>query len=101
MQNKGFVKVIAILLALVCVYYLSFSAVSRKYENAAQTYAQGDNAKYNAFMDSVSNEKALDGYFFGYTVKECREKELGLGLDLKGGMNVVMEVSVPESSRNP
>ena len=99
MQNKGFVKVIAILLALVCVYYLSFSAVSRKYENAAQTYAQGDNAKYNAFMDSVSNEKALDGYFFGYTVKECREKELGLGLDLKGGMNVVMEVSVPDILR--
>ena len=96
MQNKGFVKVFTVLLALVCIYYLSFSLVSNYYENKAEDYAQGDNVKYNAFLDSVSKEKPLDGWYFGYTVKEVREQELSLGLDLKGGMNVVMEVSVPD-----
>lgn len=96
MQNKGFVKVIATLLALVCIYYLSFSIISHSYESKAEAYAQGSNAKYSAFLDSVSTEPVLGGYFFGYNVKDCRERELSLGLDLKGGMNVVMEVSVPD-----
>ncbi len=96
MQNKGFVKVIATLLALVCIYYLSFSIISHSYESKAEAYAQGSNAKYSAFLDSVSTEKVWGGYFFGYNVKDCRERELSLGLDLKGGMNVVMEVSVPD-----
>lgn len=96
MQNKGFVKVIAFFLALTCIYYLSFSIISHNYESKAEAYAQGSNAKYNAFLDSVSTEKVWNGWFFGYTAKECRERELGLGLDLKGGMNVVMEVSVPD-----
>ncbi len=96
MQNKGFVKVFTVLLTLICIYYLSFTVISQHYENAAEKYAQGNNAKYNAFLDSVAQEKPLNGFFFGYTVKECREQELSLGLDLKGGMNVVMEVSVPD-----
>lgn len=96
MQNKGFIKFITALLALVCIYYLSFSIISHNYESKAEAYAQGSNAKYNAFLDSVSSEKVWNGYFFGYTVKDCRERELSLGLDLKGGMNVVMEVSVPD-----
>lgn len=96
MQNKGFLKVFTVLLALVCIYYLSFSIISSNYESKAEEYAKGNNVKYNAFLDSVAKEKPLNGWFFGHTVKECREKELGMGLDLKGGMNVVMEVSVPD-----
>lgn len=97
MLHKGLVKTITLALALVCVFYLSFSFISNKYEKKAEAYAEGSNAKYNAFLDSVSKEKT---FLFGYTVQECREREIGLGLDLKGGMNVVMEVSVPDILKN-
>ncbi len=91
-QNKGFIKVVAVALILVCAFYLSFSFVTNSYEKKAQAYAQGDNAKYKHFMDSV----LTDTVFLNYTLKECREKEMNLGLDLKGGMNVVLEISVPD-----
>jgi len=92
MQNKGFVKVFAILLTLVCVFYLSFSFVTRYHMNKAAEDPKGA-AHY---LDSIQNEKVWWG---SYTLKQCREMEIGLGLDLKGGMNVILEVSVPDVVR--
>ena len=89
MQNKGFVKVFAVLLTLVCLFYLSFSFVTRHHMNKAAEDPKGE-AHY---LDSVQNEKVWLG---AYTLKQCREMEIGLGLDLKGGMNVILEVSVPD-----
>ena len=89
MQNKGFVKVFAVLLTLVCLFYLSFSFVTRHHMSKAAEDPQGE-AHY---LDSVQNEKVWLG---AYTLKQCREMEIGLGLDLKGGMNVILEVSVPD-----
>jgi SecD/SecF fusion protein len=86
---------LAVLLALVSAFYLSFSVVTNHYDNKAVEYAQGDDAKEYQYLDSIAGEKV----WFGYTLKECREKEINLGLDLKGGMNVTMEVSVPEIIR--
>jgi len=91
MQNKGFVKVFAVLLTLVCLFYLSFSLVTRYYADKAVEYAKGDADKEAQYLDSISNEKVWLG---NYTYKQCRDMEIGLGLDLKGGMNVVLEVSV-------
>lgn len=111
MQNKGFIKVFAVLLALVCLYYLSFTFVTRHYYNEADKYAKGimgtdlinsDNDKeytslYNHYLnDSLANQKV----WLGYTLKESREKEINLGLDLRGGMNVIMEISVPDILKN-
>ena len=95
MQNKGLVITLAACLALVSAFYLSFSFVTNSYDKKAAEYAQGDAAKEYQYLDSVAGEKV----WFGYTLKECREKELNLGLDLKGGMNVTMEVSVPDIIR--
>ncbi len=89
MQNKGFVKVFAVLLTLVCVFYLSFSFVTRHHMNRAAQDPKGE----KHYMDSIENEKVYLGV---YTLKQCREMEIGLGLDLKGGMNVILEVSVPD-----
>ena len=89
MQNKGFVKVFAVLLTLVCVFYLSFSFVTRHHMSLAAQDPKGE-AHY---IDSMQNEKVYLGV---YTLKQCREMEIGLGLDLKGGMNVILEVSVPD-----
>ena len=93
MQNKGFVKVIAV---LICLFYLSFSFVTNKYEKKAeQLTAQGKDGA--AYLDSMRSEKV---YLNWKTLKECEELQIGLGLDLKGGMNVVLEVSVPDVVRN-
>ena len=89
MQNKGFVKIIAVLLTLVCVFYLSFTFVVRHHEKKALNYAGGE----SAYLDSIMNEKVYLGI---YDFKTCRELGIGLGLDLKGGMNVILEVSVPD-----
>ena len=89
MQNKGFVKVFAVLLALVCVFYLSFSFVTRHHMNLAAQDPKGE----THYLDSMQNEKVWLG---SYTLKQCREMEIGLGLDLKGGMNVILEVSIPD-----
>lgn len=94
MQNKGFVKVFAVLLTLICVFYLSFSFVTRYYTNKAEEITQTQGAEAgDRYMDSVLNERVWLG---AYTLKQCREMEIGLGLDLKGGMNVILEVSVPD-----
>ncbi|MBO6305880.1 MAG: protein translocase subunit SecDF [Paludibacteraceae bacterium] len=92
MQNKGLVRILAACLALVCAFYLSFSFVTAHYDKAAKKYADGDAVKEYQYLDSIAAKKV----WFGYTLKECREKEINLGLDLKGGMNVTMEVSVPD-----
>ncbi|MBP5340301.1 MAG: protein translocase subunit SecDF [Prevotella sp.] len=94
MQNKGIVKFIAVALILVCCFYLSFSFVTRYHENKALalTEQQGEEAG-QAYLDSVSSTNI---WFWAYNLKECREMEIGLGLDLKGGMNVILEVSVPD-----
>ena len=91
MKNKGFVKVFSGLLILVCCFYLSFSFVASYYENKAKEYANGDPQLEEQFLDSIANKKVWLG---NYTLKDCREMGIGLGLDLKGGMNVIMEVSV-------
>ena len=93
MQNKGFVKVFAVLLTLVCVFYLSFSFVTRHYTNKAKEFAKGDVKVEQDYLDSLANEKV---FFGNWTLKQCREMEISLGLDLKGGMNVILEVSVPD-----
>lgn len=96
MQNKGFVKVFAVLLTLVCLFYLSFSFVTNRYNKKAAEYAGGDPVKESLYLDSLSTEKV----WLGYTLKECREMEISLGLDLKGGMNVILELSVPDVIRS-
>ena len=95
MQNKGFLRLLAVALMLICLFYLSFSVVTNNYDKKAKAYANGDDQEYYNFMDSVGGEKV----WLGYTLRECREKEIGLGLDLKGGMNVQLEVSVADVLR--
>ena len=89
MQNKGFVKVLAVALTVVCLFYLSFTFRTRGIEKRAAESPMGE----QAYLDSVMNEKVWLGI---YSYKECREMQIGLGLDLKGGMNVILEVSVPD-----
>lgn len=96
MQNKGLIRIFAIALTLVCLFYLSFTVVTSTYNQKAKEYAAGDKDKEYQYLDSVANEKV---WFNVYTLKECREKEINLGLDLKGGMNVTLEVSVPDIIR--
>ena len=89
MQNKGFVKTIAVLLTVVCAFYLSFTFVTSHHEKKAKQYAGGE----SVYIDSIMNKKVYLGM---YTFKQAREMGIGLGLDLKGGMNVILEVSVPD-----
>ncbi|MDE6288018.1 MAG: hypothetical protein K2M00_04445, partial [Muribaculaceae bacterium] len=110
MQSKGnlgsiVAGVIAIFLVIVCLFYLSFTFVSSRHENAAKDYAialSGDNddAAYNQaykhYMDSLS-EKPV---YLGYTLNEVRKWGVGLGLDLKGGMNVILQVDIPDMLRS-
>ncbi len=95
MQNKGLIRFFAILLALVCAYQLSFTFKARQVERHAREYAKGDKAKELLYLDSVSSQTVYN--FFGlkkYTYKDVKGLEMNLGLDLKGGMNVTLEVSV-------
>ena len=88
MQNKGFVKIFAIALTVICLFYLSFTFKTRSIErHAAQSQDE------QAYLDSVMNKKVWLGI---YSYRECREMQIGLGLDLKGGMNVILEVSIPD-----
>ena len=95
MQNKGAIRFLVILLALVCVYQLSFTWKANSVRKAAKEYANGDLNKELYYLDSLSGEEVYN--FFGikkYTFQDCQERELNLGLDLKGGMSVILEVSV-------
>ncbi len=92
MQNKGFVTFVAVLLTAICLFYMSFGMVVSHYEGKAEKIAavQGEEAGQR-YLDSLNNQKVYLGV---WSLKNCRELGLGLGLDLKGGMNVILEVSV-------
>ena len=95
MQNKGFVILFASLLTIICAFYISFTPVVRHYDQKALAMtAAGEDGK--AYLDSMANEKV----WFGYTLKKARNQQIGLGLDLKGGMNVVLKVDGRDLLRN-
>ncbi len=117
MQSKGFIKVLTVLLFLVCAFYLSFTFVTRHHEGKAAEYAAAQagttdvandayKTYYSAYLDSIENQKVFSILIKDYTFKEAREMEVGLGLDLKGGMDVTLQISVPDilkalSNENP
>ena len=99
--------VIAIFLVFICLFYISFTVVGNHYEDKAEAYAhqaagaQGTNSDtyrmaYKSYIDSISKEKV----WLGYTYNEVQKLGVGLGLDLKGGMNVTLQVSVPDILRS-
>jgi len=94
MQNRGAISFIAIVLAIACLYQLSFTFVANRVEKKAEEYAKGDQQKMSNYLDSMKNQPAYP--FNLYTYQECKDREINLGLDLKGGMNVTLEVSVAE-----
>ncbi len=94
MQGKGFIKFMAILLGIVCVYSLSFNLVTSNVENNAKAYAKGDPEKERAYLDSMATVPVYP--IFGFNYEFCKSKSINLGLDLKGGMNVTMEISLAE-----
>ena len=90
MQNKGFVKFLAVALALICLFYLSFTIVTNRVDRKAAKMSEQEASDY---LDSLNT---TNFYLGAYNLKQCRETAIGLGLDLKGGMNVILEVSVPD-----
>lgn len=95
MQNKGAIRLFAILLVLASLYSLYFTFVTRSVEADADEYAQGDQVKRNAYLDSIKSEPVYNFLWIKeYTYSAAKEKELNFGLDLKGGMNVTLEISV-------
>lgn len=86
MQNKGFVTFVTVSLALICAFYLSFSLITNHYDGKAEKMGE---VAGKAYLDSMANEKV----FLGYTLKEARKQQIGLGLDLKGGMNVILKLN--------
>jgi SecD/SecF fusion protein len=101
MQNKGAILTFAILLAAVCLYQLTFTFKASQIERQAKEYAQGDPAKEYFYLDSISGEVVYS--FLGlkkFTYKDVKELEINLGLDLKGGMNVTLEISVVDVIRS-
>jgi SecD/SecF fusion protein len=98
MQSKGAIKLFAILLTLVCIYQLSFTLITRNVEKDAREASNGDPVKEKAYLDSMNTQEVYP--LFGFTYKKCKENEINLGLDLKGGMNVTMEVSLVDLIRS-
>ena len=100
MQNKAFISFIAIVVGLACLYHLSFTVVTKKVERDAAAYANGDPDLEKAYLDSVANLPLLGNtmlkYTGLYTYQGAKQRELNLGLDLKGGMNLTVEVSVAD-----
>ena len=102
MQQKGFIKFLAISLTLISVFYLSFTFVTNNYYKQAKVYANGVSTLESQYLDSLAKQKV----WLGYTLEKCRNMEIGLGLDLKGGMNVIMEIAAADvlkalSDNNP
>jgi len=99
MQNRNLVSLFAILFALVCLYQLSFTWIANGIEDNARLYANGDEVKERAYLDSIATEPVYNIGLKEYTYNECTAREINLGLDLKGGMNVTLEVSVKDVIR--
>ena len=100
MQSKGLIKFLVIVVSIACLYSLSFTFVSRKVERDAAEYAKGDMAKEKAYLDSMAGEEVYNLGLAKFTYREAKAHELALGLDLKGGMNVTMEISLDELIQN-
>ena len=101
MQSKGFIKLVAILLAVACVYQLTFSLKTRSVEKDAVEYAaafpaEEQDSREQYYLDSIQNKVVYDIALTQFTYKQCKEKEINLGLDLKGGMNVMLEIQVED-----
>ena len=99
MQNRNFIKIVALVFALICLYQLSFTWVADGVESDAIEYAESYNenereAKVKQYLDSINSEEVYDIFIAQYTYADCKQRELNLGLDLKGGMNVTLEVMV-------
>lgn len=100
MQSKGAIRFFAIALAIICIYQLSFTFVTNKIERDAKQFADGDPIKEKTYLDSLGAEPVYNILVKKYTYRECKEREINLGLDLKGGMNVTLEVSVIDLIRS-
>lgn len=100
MQSKGLIKFLVVIVALACLYSLSFTFVTRKVERDAAAYAGGDIVKEKAYLDSIAGETVFNLGVAKFTYREAKAQELALGLDLKGGMNVTMEISLEELIQN-
>lgn len=100
MQNKGVIRLFAILFALACLYQLSFTWVTRGVESDAKDAAKGDITREKAYLDSMSTQEVYNIFVEEFTYAEVKEKEINLGLDLRGGMNVILEVSVKDILRS-
>ena len=112
MQNKGAIRTIAIIFALIFLYQLSFTLVTKRVEKKAVKYAEAEamklangdetqmnlikNQKETYYLDSISNVNVYNLLVKKYTYRDAKEREINLGLDLKGGMNVTLEVSVKD-----
>ena len=99
MQNRNFIKIVAVVFALICLYQLSFTWIADGVESDAIEYAETYNenereAKVKQYLDSINSEEVYDIFIAQYTYADCKQRELNLGLDLKGGMNVTLEVMV-------
>ncbi len=92
MQNKGLIQFFAVLIALTSIYMLSFTFVANKVKGDAKTFASGNPEKEKFFLDSIAKEKV----FLGYTYNEVLDKQIKKGLDLEGGINVILEISVQD-----
>ncbi|NBC82899.1 MAG: protein translocase subunit SecDF [Bacteroidetes bacterium] len=100
MQNKGAIRLLAILLTLVCIYQLSFTFKAAQVRNQAEEYANGDLQKEQLYLDSLAGQEVFNLGVKNFTFREVQENELNLGLDLKGGMNVILEISVADILRS-
>ncbi|MCB0476166.1 MAG: protein translocase subunit SecDF, partial [Flavobacteriaceae bacterium] len=108
MQNKGLIRTFIVIFALICVYYLSFTFVNNKIEDDAKVFANGNMAKQNAYLDSVGKVPVANYLVTKFTYNEVHDRAINLGLDLKGGINATLEVSVKDiliglsnNSKNP
>ena len=108
MQNKGLIKFFAILFALVSIYQLSFTFVASKVKNDAKSFANGNADKEVKYLDSIGKEKVFNLGFTNFTFNEVSDKQINKGLDLEGGINVILQISVKDilkglsnNSKNP
>ena len=92
MQNKGLIKFFAIIFAVACIYQLTFTYVANSYAEKAKAFAKGDFAKEQKYLDSIGKEKV----YLGNTYNEVVAKQINKGLDLEGGINVILQISVKD-----